>query len=669
MPKETFSQPNLGPEKPEEISKKEAFRRYRELERHLEARRAAEKREEIRRAEDFYQKAMKRRAEIFGQTPPSPKEERVELKEVKEEMARLLQILGGEEGLRKMKVRGLGELRAFLKNKRLLERDLREAEEEISLLRQSDVLQEPVGQEKLADLEELASLLREDIEIKLPSLKPEWFVAHWLLRLREYKEQLEKTGIVETSYVKQMGETIREKLTRDRIVALMGETGTGKTVMARKIASQLGQGRFEFVVGHPFMTSEDLLSFLGLKPEDFDPLDQLEKIRQAKARLREVYPDLSSKDLKHWEEIIEKIIAQKQPALKTEVIFGPAFRAAQEGIPLIIDEFNYLPPQALGMLNALLDAKPGSSFTVGEKEIKIKKGFCVIFTGNLTKQDFERYLGRQDLDPAFLNRVNSGYLEYHMPPQDIDRAFSLSIISQEKLKEGERVPARELFQIGLAHIVDRKGNLVAPHAALEEVWRLSQAIALIQRIYAGERIRAEGELGKSEFFLQKYPVSLRTFGRGILEKWRDDGFRYQLEWYIWDALIRPAFAFQPEEAAQMFYIFKERYRFFQGKEWEEIKVDPNNWKATESVELFKGRKREDFPVEVQKKFYQPKELAQALAGLESPLRKEREEDITQEIMEIERLIEEKKEKFKNIENLIERICRDEERMTGSTPSS
>lgn len=66
------------------------------------------------------------------------------------------------------------------------------------------------------------------------------------------------------------------------------------------------------------------------------------------------------------------------------------------------------------------------------KEIEVKPGFGIILTGNITKPEFEgRYLAREKIDPATVNRLNSGLIEYGSLPQSETLTLSESILEKK----------------------------------------------------------------------------------------------------------------------------------------------------------------------------------------------------------------------------------------------
>ncbi|NTU47273.1 hypothetical protein HGA88_06640 [Candidatus Roizmanbacteria bacterium] len=73
------------------------------------------------------------------------------------------------------------------------------------------------------------------LETQLKFLGPSAFCVDTLLTLQDYKEQLRATGIITTPSIETRVQAIKEKLAQHNFVALVGETGTGKTQIARRI--------------------------------------------------------------------------------------------------------------------------------------------------------------------------------------------------------------------------------------------------------------------------------------------------------------------------------------------------------------------------------------------------------------------------------------------------
>jgi MoxR-like ATPase/REP element-mobilizing transposase RayT len=513
----------------------------------------------------------------------------------------------------------------------------------------------------------------EQIETKLKEISfknPESFLAYAFLELRRYKKEL-PSGIVETDYPKSQKERAEEILTKSRLVGFLGETGTGKTRLARKIAEEM-TGDYEFVPGHKFITAEDLFYYRGLDVRKISPSDVPEIIKREIERFRLEHPDLSSKEIKSWEETIKQVVQGQavNKELVSEVFLSAVLKAANEGKIVIIDEFNYIPPALLGGLNALIEAKPNEEISVFGQKIKVKPGFGVILTGNITRSEFRgRYLQREKIDPALVNRLNSGLIEYGSLPQ-ANMSFRESILSQSELKEEKEIPSRELFQIGLTLLADEKGNISGPKDLLERVWNLSEELSLLQKIYGGEKLETPVKLSRGQdVVLKEYAISNRTY-LSILEHWKNDNYRYSIDWYVYDNLIRPASIISPSEAGQIFSLLKERGMFFQDPMWEEVlKVNPTNYEI-EGIEEIE-RRRKDFmkrqELKSPKHYFIPKEVAEAFLGVEMPELEEIEE-VKKELEDKERIeryikLQERYDNVKsfieNLEQTIELYCQDE----------
>jgi MoxR-like ATPase len=598
------------------------------------------------------------------------------IKTLEEEISKL----ATKEEIERLKTESFGRLREFMRERKKAEKALRGLYEILEELRNR--YQKEVNESKKQILIELIDecsqnikKIEERIKEDLPFRNPESFLAHSLLKLREYKNQL-PFGIVETEYVKTQKEKAKEILTKNRLVALLGETGTGKTCLARKMAQEM-TGDYEFVPGHRFITAEDLFYYRGLDVRKIDPNKVPEIIKEEIEKFRKEHPDLSEEEIRKYEEIITDVVKGQAASkeLTTEVFLSAVLRAAKEGKIVIVDEFNYIPPALLGGLNALIEAKPGQEISVFGQKIKVKSGFGVIFTGNITRSEFQgRYLQREKIDPALVNRLNSGLIEYGSLPQANNVAFQESILSEKEFKEGKEIPKRELFELGLTILADEKGNISGPKNLLEKIWNFASEISLLQKLYAGEKLETPVKLASGqEVVLKEYAISNRTF-RSILEAWKNDNFRYSIDWYIYDYLIRPAAAISPSEAGQILLLLKERGLFFQDKSWEVLKVDPLTYRIEGIEEIERNRKKflETQRLKGPIHYFTPKEVAEALLGIKMPeleeIERVKKEKIDKQKMEKYVELKEKYEKLKafieNWEETVELYCQDEANILG-----
>jgi MoxR-like ATPase len=584
------------------------------------------------------------------------------------------------EEIEAIKTASQTRLREFIRYRRKLLKTVDKIREELKRTREG-YQKRKFESEKQLDIEYMAECLRtiEDaeklLEKELPFRNPESFLAYTLLRLREYKDQL-PSGIVETEYPQTRKERAKEILTKNRLVAFLGETGTGKTRLARKIAEEMTND-YEFVPGHRFITAEDLFYYRGLDVRKIEPSKAPEIIKEEIERFELEHPDISEEERAAWEEVIKQVVQGQAVSkeLTSEVFLSAVLRAANEGKIVIIDEFNYIPPALLGGLNALIEAKPDEEISVFGQKIKVKPGFGVIFTGNITRSELQgRYLQREKIDPALVNRLNSGLIEYGSLPQ-ANVAFRESILSRSEFKKGKDIPKRELFQIGLTILADDKGNISGPKELLEKVWNLSEEFSLLQRLYAGERLETPVKLASGQdVVLKEYAISNRTF-RSVLESWRNDNHRYSIDWYVYDNLIRPASVISPSEAGQIFSLLKERGMFFQDKIWDVLKVNPVTYRI-EGIEEIE-RRRESFLKKLEVKeptyYFTPQEVAEAFLGVEMP-ELEEIEAVKKELIDKEKMerYQELKERYEGVvefiqnwEETIELYCQDEKKIRGS----
>jgi MoxR-like ATPase len=488
---------------------------------------------------------------------------------------------------------------------------------------------------KVHRLQEYISKAQEKLE-ESSRKSPEAFKAHWLYNLREYKKQYKESGVIETPSIQKQTENLMHDIRKqmegtNRVATMLGPTGSGKTVMAEKVAATLSpEGNYEFVSAHSKMDPEDLLMRQGIAIETIQPEDVPDSIEKAKQKYYEEHPDIGEDELRKAEEVIERVVQAQasEKAYQTKTILEDVGRAAQEGRVVVIDEFNYLPPQTLASLNKLLDTPFGkvANVSVGDKEqeFQVKEGFGVIFTGNVGREYIDR---QENWDPALVNRILAGTVKYDYPPQDINSSFEKSIVSNEELVEGKESPDRELFLSGIVQLVDNKGNLTAPEDTLEKVWNLSRTFSLVQQIADGEDYRnlsienTEMFQDISNFQFETIFLSFRNFNQ-VVREWKLDNYTQDLDSYIFENIIRPAEVINKKEAAQLFYLFQRWGNFFQSEKYNEVKVDSTSWR----IGGLNNISKEQIKQEASQKHFTPKEVAEALSGKQTPSYEDLEEE-------------------------------------------
>jgi MoxR-like ATPase len=370
---------------------------------------------------------------------------------------------------------------------------------------------------------------------------------------------------VQTPWVEKVKNDVINFLDQGRSIFLWGETGSGKTELAKLIGEEYSNG-YEIVRGHRFMTKEEILGYLGLTATEPPPPEKVpELIKKAVKKLKENNPELSDEELKNSNKIIEKVIIGQasDPVTITKFFWGPVYRAMKEGKVLIIDEANYIDPGLIANLNAIIaNYRPGIKYPIPEtgEEIEVKPGFAIIMTGNLNISEAEKYTKRYRLDPALRDRVKM--IEYNTPPQEYRPENSFK-------EAGDR----DLFLIALAELIDSKGNLILPggEASLEKIWRLCQGFKVFQEIFAGKVLESDYQFNQEgrniAVKIAENNLSLRKL-INILSRWKKEGFSKTLDYYLWDEVIAQALS-TPKEGAYFYQIFQKIYGFFQTPEWDQ----------------------------------------------------------------------------------------------------
>jgi len=178
-------------------------------------------------------------------------------------------------------------------------------------------------------------------------------------------------------------------------------------------------------------------------------------------------------------------------------------------------------------------------------------------TGNLN-QGQEKYLERQDMDPAFLSRLYK--LEYDYLPQE----------TEGSLKDGAG-KENELFHLLLAEVMDKNGNIEAPNDSIKKLWNMAKAARVTQDVFAGREIgnayyfqEAGGRAIK--YLLKESVMSIRAIGN-ILEQWKKEGYDKELDYYIWKEFVSQSTVVS--DRAYLYQLLKDRFGFFQSAGWEQ----------------------------------------------------------------------------------------------------
>lgn len=390
-------------------------------------------------------------------------------------------------------------------------------QEETAIL--AKITKQPTGAQQDA-LEEIRSDMKSLDEHRQQILEstPEGYFGLHLKELKEHKADLEIGRIVETPYVKQQAEDIVAHLRANKPVMIYGHLGTGKTELAMHVAKNY-IGKEALVISGSKHTS-----------------------------LAELYG--------HQILAVDK----ESGATVSDFFMGPIYRAMDEGRPVIIDEVNAIPHEVLISLNHILTRQVGEKINVQQdtgRTVEIKKGFGITMTGNLN-QGQERYIDRQDMDPAFLSRLYK--IEHDYLPQKTEGSL-----------EDEASQDNELFQVMLAKVMDRNGNIEAPQDTPHKLWNLAKAARVTQDVFAGREVSnayyfQEAGGRPVRYLLKESVLSLRALDN-VLNQWQKEGYKQELDYYLWKE-----FASQSTVASDKAYLYqmlKDRFGFFSSPGWEQ----------------------------------------------------------------------------------------------------
>jgi len=488
---------------------------------------------------------------------------------------------------------------------------------------------------------------------------PEAYFGLHLKELKEYKKNLTDGRIVETPYVKKQAEDIITHLRANKPVMLYGHLGSGKTELAMHIAKNY-IGKEALVISGSKHTSlaelygHQVLCVDKINKEEIDSFAK--EVEQKFNKWMEENPKATGKavDRAH-DRILQTYLTQFKGGTISDFFMGPVYRAMAEGRPVIIDEINAIPHEILISLNHILTRKVGDKINVQQNTgttVNVKKGFGVMMTGNLN-QGQEKYVERQDMDPAFLSRLYK--LEYDYLPQKTEGSL-----------ENEAGKENELFHLLLSEVMDKNGNIEAPKGSIKKLWNLAKAARITQDVFAGREIsnayyfKAGGEKETGFKYLLKESVMSIRGVEDILGQWKKEGYEKELDYYIWKEFVSQSTV--ASDRAFLYQILKDRFNFFQSEGWEQ---NPD-YGSGGVINAFNLKMPENFSQEL--KFFGPRETVEFSFG-KAPERakwpeiegeiKEKEEKSFENLEELEKMEEFKsafEQDLKNMEKDIEDVC-------------
>ncbi len=529
--------------------------------------------DKVNQAEPLKRSAAKaggfaRRSGAVEELPPRLARRVAETKELASQKAESL--LGPEGSLeRELETfRRQNLFNAMRQDRDLLVRRIELVREETDLLDRLKAEPAGVEAEVLAEIRAERELIDTEREALVES-SPEAFFGMHLRELKKYKEGLQTGKMVETPYVREQADDIAAHLRANRPVLIYGHLGSGKTELAMHIARKYIGKDALVVSGSKYTSLAELYGHqvLALDKVDKDETDAYAKDVEAKYEAwvaEHPNADEQKKSLAH-DRILQTYLTRFKSGTVTDFFLGPIYRAMEEGRPVIIDEVNAIPHEVLISLNHILTRKPGDVVNVQQdsgKQVKIQEGFGIIMTGNLN-QGQQTYVDRQDMDPAFLSRLYKK--EYDYLPQDTD----------QPLVDVDKDVDSELFQLLLARVMDKNGNIEAPDGTMDKLWTLAKAARVTQNVFAGKENNSayyfqDGGARSTKYLLKESVLSLRALD-GIISQWQKDGYNKELDYYVWQEFISQSTV--PADRAYLYQLFKNQFGFFQAEVADADKAD------------------------------------------------------------------------------------------------
>jgi len=413
----------------------------------------------------------------------------------------------------------------------------------------------------------------------LKKSSPEAWYGLNLKELKGYKDELESGKIVETDYVRQQAEEIVKHVRAGQPVFIHGHLGSGKTELAFHVARKYIGKEALIISGSKHTSPAELYGHQVLSMREVDP-DESEDRRKAYMktvndemdRWRSENPEAPEKEADRQFDLIksglqERLAYEYRSGTVSDYFMGQVYQAMEEGRPIILDEVNAIPHDVLISLNHLLTRKVGDVVRIQQNsgtEVTIKDGFGFILTGNINEGGTDRYVARQDLDPAFLSRL-------HLVKHDYLPQVKVGTLDEASVGD-EKGNKNELFELMVSRVMDKNGNVEIPGGELRKLWNLAKAARATEENFSGGSVdnsqffRQGGGTKAFEYRLKEGVLSIRGIDR-IITAWQNDGYRNELDYYVFTEFIN-----QPtklSDKAYLYQVFKDQYGFFQGSTWEQ----------------------------------------------------------------------------------------------------
>jgi MoxR-like ATPase len=382
---------------------------------------------------------------------------------------------------------------------------------------------------------------------------PEAFYVVHSRAFRRYSRQLNSGRIAVTPFVADKIDEVLAILHTTRMAILHGPTGSGKSEVA-EIVAQKFSGRKPLVIsGHRDVSARELKGHDALRSSvgAFPTHEVPDRIEAAKREYQINHPDLEATAARAALKQIEERFIHENAVTVSEFVLGYAYRAAKEGIPLIIDEFNLIDPTVVMGLNSLMTKRPGEVVHIpenGHPPFPVADGFCVIMTGNLNTGEGVEYYRPHQPDASTTNRFLP--VKYGFPPQATEGTAAQAHPSEKQLyqimiatlRSGR--PSVEGAQFS-TRLEDRAMLTHLPGGAysLDKLWRLAKLAAITQLALEGKVAQdsphAHRRNGTSLAAKVEHALTPRVVVN-LLEQWKGNGFEFELDHYIFNALVESA---------------------------------------------------------------------------------------------------------------------------------
>lgn len=347
------------------------------------------------------------------------------------------------------------------------------------------------------------------------------------LQIREYASAMQSGRIVEFPTARTVVEEGLENMRNHQPFMLAGHLGSGKTALAEHMAKIfMIENGFGYDPTDPNLNMDELYDRLhpeffsgGDEASIYDLVGKLKLVgrsasdsKKLAANVKEISEALGSMEGEYSipDAEIAKMVLGRSDVTETVFNYGPLGRAIRDGVPIIIDEINLIPPEVLGRINQVLLRGVGSKERLqenGEEPLEIKPGFVVLATCNLGAQ----YSGIKEVNAAFKSRWIAKEVVY----PDVEETFDLVLA---ELVRKDRVQFPPDF----------------PKDALESLVDLAVAVREIQEVFSGQtesqRFMAMARSAAPEIAkLEKAVVSTRDLVKKIIKPWKAGHFRESLD--------------------------------------------------------------------------------------------------------------------------------------------